>query len=221
MARKKSDKPALPPVEDEEQRAKLIQDAKTEHDQLLTRLANQRELTKAINKQVTDLFRRLKSQLGINRGVIEEHFAKVNIEDDILRAQHLAWMRELNRALPIGEQTELFPEDEDAAAAGETGEMAAGVVHEPGTNGIGNTGGLTYEDGRQAGLAGKPAADNPFSKRLKAHHTWEAGRMAGQAERAHEMDAETGSAEPDERRSGQAPRSKRRSVADEAPAGTA
>lgn len=220
MARRKkeADVPALEPVDDPEDRAELFRDAKGQWDMLMNTKASRQEevkakqqLVKVVEKQIADLFRRVKMQTSLNRDDLEDHFNLLNIEDEDVRAARLAARRELYRALPLGEQAELFPED--------TGEHAAGIIHEPGTNGDEDaSAGFTFEQGKQAGLAGKTAGDNPFAKRLKAHHTWEAGRMSGQAELAHDMDPATGTA-PEPAESERRPRG-RRSAA-EAPAGTA
>lgn len=183
--KKESDTPALEPISDPEDRAAILRDCKDEYDLLENKRANQLELVKAVNKQIGNMFRRLKTQLGITRESIEHHFGLLNIEDEDVRAARLAEMRELYRALPLGEQAELFLDDGDSAADDD------GVVQEASQDAAA---GFTFEQGKQAGLAGKQADDNPFAKRLKAHHTWEAGRMAGQAELAHDMDPETGSA---------------------------
>ena len=50
-------------------------------------------------------------------------------------------------------------------------------------------GGLTWEDGRQAGCAGKAKTENGWPKSSKSHHVWNAGWLKGQKELAKEMKA--------------------------------
>lgn len=161
--------PEMSPEERASARAECIRRHKQNFDTLAAERRGFQEQAKGKGKQISNLFRLMKNDLGMDREDAEKAFLLVDLEVDN-RDRTINTIREIFQACGVNQQTDFLGVlDQDGAAGGEKAATSEGS-------------GYTYETGRVAGLEGKPMEDNPHVTNSAAWKIWNEGWQKGQAE---------------------------------------
>lgn len=157
-------------------RAYLIRKAAGGIRSLESRRDALREEVKGFNKQISDIFRGMKTDLAMNRGDAEFALRLLALESED-RNSTLDTLKEMVEALLPGETVDWVKAGQRAnerQAAGDTGTGDVGT-------------GFTAAVGEEAGYGGKPASENPWPEGSASNGIWQAGWVRGQAKRAEEV----------------------------------